>query len=97
MKRLYLWAQFTNASDTAAALKAGLITEIQAHCLDFKRPMLNPVAFVWVALLCFAIWGFYTWRLNSLALKRDADRPATRPTGSRSLKTSAARASWSTR
>ena len=42
MKRLYLWAQFSNASDTAAALKAGLINEIQQHCIDFKRPMLNP-------------------------------------------------------
>ena len=41
MKRLYLWAQFPKASDTAAALKNGVITEIQAHCIDFKRPMLS--------------------------------------------------------
>jgi hypothetical protein len=79
MKRLFLWAQFTNASDTAAALKAGLITEIQAHCLDFKRPMLNPITFSWVGLLCFAIWTFYMLRLNSLALKRDSDSPASTP------------------
>ena len=32
-----------------------------------------------MSLLCFAIWGFYTWRLNSLALKRDADRPENTP------------------
>ena len=79
MKRMYLWAQYTTASDTAAALKSGLISEAQAHCLDFKRAMLNPVAFVWVGLLCFAIWGYYTWRLNSLALKRDADLPENTP------------------
>ncbi len=79
MKRLYLWALYTNASDTAAALKSGLITEIQAHCLNFKRPMLNPVTFLWVNLLCFAIWGFYTWRLNSMALRREADSPANTP------------------
>jgi hypothetical protein len=79
MKRLYLWAQFTTISDTAAALKAGLVNEMQAHCLDFKRPMLNPVAFVWVSLLCFAIWGFYAWRLNSLGLKRDMQDPETTP------------------
>ena len=79
LKRLYLWAQFATVSETASALKAGVITEIQAHCIDFKRPMLNPVSFVWVSLLCFAIWGFYTWRLNSLALRRDADSPANTP------------------
>lgn len=79
MKKLYLWAQLTSESDTAAALKSGLINEIQAHCLDFKRPMLNPASFVWVSVLCFAIWGFYTWRLNALALKRDADSPDNTP------------------
>jgi hypothetical protein len=78
-KRLFLWAQYTNVSDTAAALKAGLINEIQQHCLDFKRPMLNPGTFIVVSLLCFAIWGFYTWRLNTLALQRDADSPSNTP------------------
>ena len=73
MKKLYLWAQYTSVSDTAAALQSGLINEVQQHCLDFKRPMLNPVTFTWVGLLCFAIWAFYVWRLNSLALQRDAD------------------------
>ncbi|HUV68215.1 MAG TPA: hypothetical protein VMW15_01040 [Terracidiphilus sp.] len=75
MKRLFLWAKFTSVSDTAAALQAGAINEIEAHCLNFKRPMLNPGAFIWVGLLCFAIWAFYTWRLNTLALQRDADSP----------------------
>jgi hypothetical protein len=79
MKRLYLWANYTSVSDTAAALKAGLITEVQAHCLNFKRPMLNPLAFWWVGLLCFAIWGLYAWRLNALALKRDSQGPETTP------------------
>jgi hypothetical protein len=79
MKKLYLWAQFTTVSDTAAALKDGVINEIQAHCLDFKRPMLNPVSFVWVSVLCFAIWWFYTWRLNSLGLQRDSDSPSRTP------------------
>ena len=79
MKRLFLWAQYTTVADTAAALQSGLINEVQAHCLDFKRPMLNPFAFVWVSLLCFAIWGFYTWHLNALALKRDADSPENTP------------------
>jgi len=79
MKRLYLWANYTTASDTATALKNGLISEIQTHCLNFKRPMLNPVAFVWVSVLCFAIWAYYAWRLNGLALQREADQPENTP------------------
>ena len=76
MKRLYLWAQ---VSDVAAALKSGLINEAQAHCIEFKRPMLNPTAFVVTGLVCFAIWGLYTWRLNALALERDGDTPENTP------------------
>ena len=76
MKRLYLWAAI---GDTTAALKSGAISELQAHCIDFKRPMLNPNAFWYVSLLCFAIWGFYTWRLNTLGLKRDSSGPETTP------------------
>ncbi len=76
MKRLYLWAAI---SDTTAALKSGVISELQAHCIDFKRPMLNPNAFWYVSLLCFAIWGFYAWRLNTLGLKRDSSGPETTP------------------
>ncbi|MGD0940899.1 MAG: hypothetical protein ABR905_14425 [Terracidiphilus sp.] len=75
-KKLYLWAR---VDDAAGALKAGLINEVQAHAIEFKRPMLNPEAF-WIAgLICFAIWGFYTWRLNALGLERDAASPATTP------------------
>ena len=76
MKKLYLWAQ---VGDVAAALKSGLINEAQAHAIEFKRPMLNPGAFVWVSLLCFAIWAFYAWRLNTLGLKRDSDSEANTP------------------
>jgi len=76
LKRIYLWAQVT---DVAAALKSGMINEIQAHCIEFKRPMLNPGAFMWVSLLCFAIWWFYTWRLTTLGMRRDSDSPENTP------------------
>jgi hypothetical protein len=76
LKKLYLWAA---VEDVSAALKSGWINEVQAHAIEFKRPMLNPAAFTWVSLACFAIWGYYTWRLNSLGLKRDADPPSTTP------------------
>ncbi len=79
MKRLYLWAQFPTVSDVATALKNGILTEMQAHCIDFKRPMLNSDMFWAVSLFCFAIWAYYDIRLNALALKRDADTPANTP------------------
>jgi hypothetical protein len=76
LKKIYLWAAVT---DVSAALKSGWIGEVQAHAIEFKRPMLNQNAFWWVSLLCFTIWGFYTWRLNALGLERDAASPATTP------------------
>jgi hypothetical protein len=79
MKRLYLWSQFTSDEATAAGVKAGLINELQQHCMDFKRAMLNPFAFIWVSVLCFAIWGFFAWRLNRLALERESQGPETTP------------------
>ncbi|MGA2538264.1 MAG: hypothetical protein ABSF53_19800 [Terracidiphilus sp.] len=81
MKKLYLWAQVdgSNPADVAAALKAGFINEVQAHCITFKRPMLNPEMFFWVGLFCFTVWAFYSWRLNRLGLERDKDSPANTP------------------
>jgi hypothetical protein len=79
MKRLFLWARYTNENDTDADWKSGIITEIQRHCLNFKRPMLNPTTYVVVMLLCFAIWFFYMWRINALGLKRDSESPDTTP------------------
>jgi hypothetical protein len=72
LKKLYLWAA---VGDVGAALKSGWISEAQAHAIEFKRPMLNPTAFFVTGLVCFAIWGFYTWRLNVLGLERDAASP----------------------
>ena len=75
VKKLYLWAQF---SDAASALKAGL-TESEAHAIEWKHPMLNVGAFWIVGLICFAIWGFYAWRLNTLSLQREKDTLAATP------------------
>jgi hypothetical protein len=79
LKKLYLWAQFKDDAETAAALKAGVISEIQAHCIDFKRAMLNPDMYWIVSLMCFAIWFFYYRRLSAMAIKRDAEGPETTP------------------
>ena len=81
MKKLYLWAQVDGSNPNAidAALKSGFINEVQAHCLTFKRAMLNPESFVLVGVFCFAVWAFYSWRLNRLGLERDKDSPANTP------------------
>jgi hypothetical protein len=76
LRKLYLWAA---VGDVSAALKSGWINEVQAHAIEFKRPMLNPEAFIIVSVACFVIWGYYAWRLNSLGLERDAASPATTP------------------
>jgi hypothetical protein len=78
--RLYQWANHAIVDND---FKLGRITPEQLesidHAIAFKRPMLNPTMF-WVAgILCFAIWAFYTWRLNSMALRREADSPANTP------------------
>jgi hypothetical protein len=80
LKKLYLWASPAMVDD---GVKRGLISPEQLqsieHAISFKAPMLNPAAFIVTGLLCFAIWGFYTWRLNSLGLERDAASPTTTP------------------
>src|ERR1035437_5050991 len=79
-KRLYMWANHGIVDD---GVRRGLIDSDQLeainHAISFEAPMLNPMMFVVVGLICFAIWGFYTWRLNSMALTREADTLASTP------------------
>jgi len=76
VKKLYLWARF---SDAVAALKQGLITQGEAHAIEWKKPMLNIGAWWGVGLVCFAIWAIYIWRLNAMAVARDRDTLANTP------------------
>jgi len=80
LKKLYLWASPAMVDD---GVTRGLISPEQLesinHAITFKHPMLNPIAFVLVSVLCFAIWGFYMWKLNSMGLQRDSTSPATTP------------------
>jgi hypothetical protein len=78
--RLYQWA---NHAIVENDFKLGRITsdDVEAidHAIHFKHPMLNTGMF-WIAgIVCFAIWAFYTWRLNGMGLRRDADSPANTP------------------
>jgi hypothetical protein len=80
MKRLYMWA---NPAIIDNGVQHGWISPDQLeaikHCIDFKRPMLNPQAFLVVSVICFIIWFLYERRLTSLGLKRDADSAGNTP------------------
>ena len=65
MKQLYLWAQYTTSDATRPRRSSGTdhrdpgaLPQLQAAHAESR------LRFSWVSLLCFAIWGFYTWRLN---------------------------------
>ncbi|HEY9137902.1 MAG TPA: hypothetical protein VIM67_06485 [Terriglobus sp.] len=72
-KRLWLWARYPTQEAVENALHNGLLTESQAHSLDWKRIMLSPshVAIEFVVIFGFmALWGFF---LSKWSLQRDAD------------------------
>jgi hypothetical protein len=73
MKKIYLWARYSNPSGVAQALSQGLIDKAQAHALTWKHPMLSPTS-VWVQIIvCFVIWLGYVSLINRWSLQRDAD------------------------
>ena len=80
LKRLYMWANPQLAQDD---LKVGLITPEQMqtiqHAIDWKHPMLNVGTYWVVGLICFALWGFYTWRLSAMSVQRDKGTLADTP------------------
>jgi len=80
LKRLYMWANPQLAQDD---LKVGLITPEQMqtiqHAIDWKHPMLNVGTYWVVGLVCFALWGFYTWRLSAMSVQRDKGTLADTP------------------
>jgi hypothetical protein len=73
MKKIYLWARYSNPTEVAKALSQGLIDKAQAHALNWKHPMLSPVSVVIQLVICFAIWFLYMFLLNRWGLQRDAD------------------------
>ena len=80
MKRLYMWA---NPGLVDEDVSKGLLSHEQVlairHAIEWKRPMLNVTTYWIVGLICFAIWGFYTWRLNTMSLARERDTLANTP------------------
>lgn len=72
-KRLWLWAAYPTHEAVENALHSGLLTEGQAHSLDWKRIMLSPVSVTLQIALVFAFIGVWTTFLNRWSLQRDAD------------------------
>ena len=80
LKRLYMWA---NPGLVDEGVQKGLISHEQElmlrHCIEWKHPMLNVGMYWVVGLVCFALWGFYTWRLSAMSVQRDKGTLADTP------------------
>ncbi|HEY9126750.1 MAG TPA: hypothetical protein VIM62_06465, partial [Acidobacteriaceae bacterium] len=63
--KLYTWANPQLANDDLAK---GLISQAELgrimHAIEWKHAMLNVSAWWGVGIVCFAIWGFYMWKLS---------------------------------
>jgi hypothetical protein len=74
--KLWLWARYPTHEAVENALSNHLLTEGQAHSLDWKRIMLSPVS---VSIEMFAVFAFmFLWNhlLSTWSLQRDADPDA---------------------
>ena len=72
-KHLYLWMAFPTEGSVRDAVTNHLLTEGEAHSLDWKRLMLSPLS---VTLQMCAVFAFmWTWKalLDKWSLQRDAD------------------------
>ncbi len=72
-KHLYLWMAYPTENSVHGALANHLLTEGEAHALDWKRLMLSPLS---VSLQMGVVFAFmFTWKglLDKWSLQRDAD------------------------
>lgn len=72
-RKLYLWMDFPNRESVENALSNHLITEAQAHALNWKHIMLSPLSVTVQLTLVFAYIGLFGGLLNKWSLDRDAD------------------------
>ncbi|MEZ2348053.1 hypothetical protein [Terriglobus sp. RCC_193] len=72
-KRLWLWAAYPTHEAVENAVHGGLLTEGQAHSLDWKRIMLSPASVTLQIAVVLAFMAIWTTLLNRWSLQRDAD------------------------
>ncbi len=75
-RKLYLWMAFPNRDAVENALSNHLITEAQAHALNWKHILLSPLSVTLQFILIFAYIGLFSGLLNKWSLDRDADPSA---------------------
>jgi hypothetical protein len=75
-KHLYQWALYPDVESTEHGVIGKLITEGQAHALNYKRPMLSPMSVAAQTAFVFAILLTFMYLLNRWSLRRDADPEA---------------------
>lgn len=75
-RKLFLWMAFPNRDAVENALTNHLITEGQAHALNWKHIMLSPMSVTLQFIVIFAFTGIFAGFLNKWSLDRDADPAA---------------------
>jgi len=72
-KHLWLWARYPDHEAVEHALHNGLLTEGQAHSLDWKRIMLSPASVCVQFVVIFAFMAIWSALLSRWSLQRDED------------------------
>ena len=72
-KRLWLWALYPNHEAVENALHNGMLTESQAHVLDWRRLILSPTSVIVQFIVIFGFMFVWSYFLNGWSLQRDAD------------------------
>ena len=72
-KKLYLWMAFPNRDAVENAVTHHLISEGEAHALNWKHLMLSPLSVTVQFIFVFAFIGLWSGLLNRWSLERDAD------------------------
>ncbi len=75
-KSLYAWMAYPTHEAVRNALESHLLTEAEAHALDWKRVMLSPLSVTIQISLVFAFLWIWKSLLNRWSLERDADSNA---------------------
>ncbi len=75
-KHLWLWAVYPTHEAVEGALANHLLTESQAHSLDWKRIMLSPMSVIIEFVVVFGFMALWGGILSKWSLQRDADPAA---------------------
>ncbi len=76
MPHLYQWAAYHTPGQIAQGLQAGILSQEQAYCINYKHTMLSPVS-AWIEYaLVLGFMGVVITILNRWSMVREADPQA---------------------